>query len=180
MDERLYERWLKFLFDRPDTSPEWYWDTNVEDFSASDEQRVVLIGRTFLRSGSDLTKYSETQVANGLEYILNNAVSEMPFLICQKGVAEEIRIEAVLQMKHLYHDCFAKRCNPALGHLNEPGAGPLNMVCYMMWDDSPIRSWKDVVLEVMEDALYISNDACIESALHGLGHRYGQDEERVP
>lgn len=43
-----------------------------------------------------------------------------------------------------------------------------------------ICQWKDVVLDVMEDALYIPNDACIESALHGLGHRYSQDEIKVP
>ena len=182
MEDQLYEKWIQFLFDRPDSTgrPEWYWDINLEEFSASAEEQVSLIGRTFERSGTDLLKFSEIQIKMGLDYILNNAASNTVMLIMQKGVPENIRIDAVLKMKHLYRDCFAKRCEPVLSHLDEPDAGPLNMICYMLWDTSPLCQWKDVVLEVMEDALYLPNDACIESGLHGLGHRLNQDRERVP
>lgn len=182
MDDQLYEQWIQFLFDRPETAggSEWYWDIDIEEFSASAEQQVSLVGKTFERSGTDLLKYSEIQIKNGLNYILNNAVSNTVYLIVQKGVAEDLRIDAVLKMKHLYRDCFAKRCAPVLGHLDEPGANPINSICYMLWDTSPLRAWKDVVLEIMKDALYLPNDACIESALHGLGHRFSQDKERVP
>jgi hypothetical protein len=179
---KLYEQWIRFLFDRPDTAglPEWYWDTNLEEFSATPEQQVSLIGRTFERSGTDLLKYSEKQVNNGLNYIVNNAISNTVMLIIQKEVPEDLRIDAVLKMKYLYRDCFAKRCEPVLSALDEPDAGPINSICYMLWDTSPLCQWKDVVLEVMEYALYLPNDACIESGLHGLGHRFSQDKERVP
>jgi len=182
MEDQLYEKWVQFLFDRPDSAgqAEWYWDTDFEEFSAPAEQQVSLIGKTFERSGTDLLKYSEIQIKNGLNYILNNAVSNTVMLIMQKGVPEDIRIDAVLKMKHLYRDCFAKRCKPVLSHLDELDAGPINSICYMLWDTSPLCQWKDVVLEVMEDALYLPNDSCIESALHGLGHRFKQDSERVP
>jgi hypothetical protein len=182
ISEELYEEWIRFLFDRPDIAglPEWYWDITLEKFPASAEQQVSLIGRTFERSGKDLLKYSEKQVQNGLNYILNNAASNTVMLITQKGVPEDLRIDAVLKMKYLYSDCFAKRCEPALSHLDEPDAGPINSICYMLWDTSPLCQWKDVVLDVMEDALYLPNNACIESALHGLGHRFRQDKERVP
>jgi hypothetical protein len=176
----LYEQWIQFLFDRPETTPEWYWDSNVGDFDASNEKKVMLISQTFLRCGTDLTRYNDTQVANGLKYILSNSVSNTPFILCQKGVAEVLRVEAVLHMKHLYRDCFAKRCSRSLSHLGRFDSRPLNLFCYMLWDVSPLRGWKDVVLDVMEDALYIPHDACIESALHGLGHRYSQDKSRVP
>jgi len=32
----------------------------------------------------------------------------------------------------------------------------------------------------MEAALYLPNDACVESGLHGLGHRFHQDKARAP
>lgn len=181
MDDQLYEQWIRFLFDRPGEAGqrEWYWDTEVE-FSASAEQQVSLVGKTFERSGTDLLKYSDIQVENGLNYILHNAASNTVYLIVQGGVPEDLRIDAVLKMKHLYRDCFARRCASVLSHLDEPGANPINNICYMLWDVSPLCQWKDVVLAVMEDALYLPNDACIESALHGLGHRFSQDKERVP
>lgn len=181
LSNALYEEWIRFLFDRPDTAglPEWYWDTDLEEFPATAEQQVLLIGETFERSGTDLLKYSEKQVENGLNYILNNAASNTIMLITQKGVSDDLRIDTVLKMKYLYRDCFAKRCEPVLSHLDEPDAGPINSICYMLWDTSPLCQWKDAVLTVMEDSLYLPNDACIESGLHGLGHRFNQDEERV-
>jgi len=182
MDKGQYTQWLQFLFDHPDPAgrPEWYWDIDLEDFDASPEDQVRLVGQTFEHAGRDLLKYSEIQIKNGFNYILNNAISNTVFLLTQKGVPEDLRIDAVLKMKNLYRDCFAKRCEPVLSHLDEPDAGPLNSICYMLWDISPLCQWKDVVLEVMEDALYIPNDACIESALHGLGHRNYQDKKRPP
>src|SRR5262249_31399709 len=112
-------------------------------------------------------------------YIFYTACSDTVYLFRQSMVPEEVRLDAVRQMKHLYRDCFARRCSPSLAHLSEPG-GPLNGFCYMLWDVSPLTSWNAVVLEVMEDALDVPHDACIESALHGLGHRYFGDKERVP
>jgi hypothetical protein len=178
MTNDLYEQWIRNLFGQPDTSQERYRDSDI-DIGASKEQKVTLIGKTFLRSGVDLTRFTDQQVCNGLNYIFNNSCSDTVYLLCQKGVAEELRIDTVRQMKHLYRDCFAKRCSPSLGHLSE-SAGPLNGCCYMLWDVSPLTSWNGVVLEVMEDALYVPHDACIESALHGLGHRYFDDKARVP
>lgn len=66
-----------------------------------------------------------------------------------------------------------------LGHLDEPGAGPLNQICYMLWDTTPLGYWEGsseketfypVVLAVLGYALRSRNIACVESALHGLGH----------
>jgi hypothetical protein len=174
----LYDQWLRALFDRPDDAGrEWYWDSGL-DIEATDEQKVVLLGRTFQRCGSDLTRFTDRQVSNGLSYIFNNSVSDTVYLLCQKGGAEEPRIDAVRQMKHLYRDCFARRCSPVLSHLSA-AAGPLNGICYMLWDVTPLTAWQDVVLDVMEDALYVPHDACIESALHGLGHRHPQNKERI-
>ena len=178
-ESSLYERWLKFVFDRPVTKPQWFFQADDDPFDATTDQLVSLIGETLRRSGTDLLPFSDAQVDNGLNYIFFNAGSDVIYSICQKGVALEKRIDAVLSMKILYRDCYAKRCAPVLSHLDEPGSNALNHTCYMLWDASPLRSWKSVVLDVMQAALYLPNDACIESALHGLGHRAYKDRPAV-
>ncbi len=87
-ETELYGRWLRFLFDRPDkpNQNEWYWELGLKDFSASDEQKVFLIGKTFENSGTDLLKYSDLQVNNGLNYILNNIISDTVFLLTKKAL----------------------------------------------------------------------------------------------
>jgi hypothetical protein len=178
-DSELYEKWLKFVFDRPVTRPQWFFQIDHDPFAATEDQLVDLIGETFRRSGTDLLPFSDAQVDDGLNYILFNAGSNTIFSICQKGVALEKRVDTVLNMKILYRDCYAKRCAPVLSHLDEAGSNALNHTCYMLWDASPLRSWKSVVLDVMQAALYLPNIACAESALHGLGHRAHQDRSAV-
>ncbi len=175
----LYSKWLDFLFNRPTNGIQSYLDFDCDEFGASNEQLVHLVGRTFAQSGSDLLKYTDDQVAVGLSFIFFNHASEVIYSIVQEGVPDTDREQAALNLKYLYRDCFAKRCANVLSHINEPGCGSLNRVCYMLWDDSPLGRWTDVVLEVMEYALYIPNYACVESALHGLGHRHCQTPEKV-
>lgn len=178
-DKELYKDWLQFVFDRPETTPEWFWDITVDEFKATDEQKVMLIGETFLNSGRDLEKYTDSQVNNGLKYIFDVGISDTVSAITQKNVSEDLRIQAVLNMKHLYRECFAKRCTNTAFNSNHPDISPLNYICYMLWDTSPLGNWKSVVFDVMEDALYIPHDACVGSALHGLGHRVYKDPERA-
>lgn len=176
-DNILYEQWIRFLFDRAETENPLNWEPS--EFPATDEQKVCLAGQTFLKSGSDLAQYTDSQVCNGLRYIFDTGLSDISALICQKGVAEDLRINSVLAIKDLYRDCFFKRCTRTLSYIDEPGSSPLNSVCYMLWDISPLTRWKDIVIDVMEEALYLPHDACIESGLHGLGHRYNHDKIRV-
>ena len=64
-----------------------------------------------------------------------------------------------------------------LGHTSERWGNPLNYIAYMLWDVSPLiyharddNRLFSAITDVLEDALNLSNAACIESALHGLGH----------
>jgi len=63
-----------------------------------------------------------------------------------------------------------------LGHLSETRGSPLEYVTYMLWDSSPLSAFasraetRPALLRVLEDALYLPNPACVESALHGVGH----------
>ena len=105
-----------------------------------------------------------------------------------ESVPVQLRLRAIEAIKTLYQDCFTPRCAPVLGHLNEPGANPLNQVCYMLWDASPLSYWENrpnkevfygAVVDVLEAALESPNPACVESALHGLGHLHSSYLEPV-
>lgn len=177
INDALYKQWLSFLFERPDADDPLRWDE--AEFVATNEEKILLVEKTFRQCGVDLASYTDAQVNNGLQYIFDPGFSDISPLLCQKGVAEDVRTECVRAIKNLYSDCFFRRCTKTLSHLDEPGGGVLNSICYMLWDISPLTQWKAIVIDIMEEALYLPHDACIESALHGLGHRYYQDQTRV-
>jgi hypothetical protein len=175
-----YEKWLNSIFGssvKRVTEPSWQIDSKT---------LVELIYITLLRSGSDLLRFSDKQVNNGLNLIFNNSYSDIVFALKDPTVAFEARAEAVRAIKVLYSDCFEKRAWPALSHLDERGS-PLNQICYMLWDVTPIGAWGHVAgceyfpltLEVLEFALYLRNPACVESALHGLGHVGKGSDQRI-
>lgn len=177
--EALYQQWLDYVFNRPYTyGDRWYFTEEDTAFKATNDELVYLVGKTFKQSGIDLTTYSNGQIDSGLCYILDGAGSEAAHALIDQAIDEADRIETIKSMQRLYSDCFAKRCDPVLGRSNEYTENPLNYICYMLWDVSPIiqnnpgkiSSFDRAILEVMESALYLDNVACIESGLHGLGH----------
>jgi hypothetical protein len=46
-------------------------------------------------------------------------------------------------MHQLYEQSFPKRCSPHPSHVDEPGANPLNLVCYMWCELLPIYGMPD-------------------------------------
>jgi hypothetical protein len=106
-------------------------------------------------------------------------------------VAWPVRQRAWRSIVPLFREVMARRCTPALSHLDEPGASPLNLACYMWWDLMPVapaptssdtsrRLLDDELLAVMTALLKIPHDACRESALHGLGHWALSEKRAVP
>jgi len=98
------------------------------------------------------------------------------------------RQRCIYSIHQLYEGCFAKRCTPHLSHLDEPGASPLNLVCYIWWDIIPIsgrpedparKEFDQDILRVMEWTLQLDSIPCRESALHGLGHWQHNYPEQV-
>ncbi len=186
MDD-LYTRWIAHVFDHPPQDPDWYFHTDVL-FPVSDAEFVALFMETMQRAGTDLTRFDDVQVNSGLHYIFNNSCSNYVFQLIDADLPKEIKAAALLSIKHLYSDCLAVRCRPVLSHRDEPGATPLNDFCYMLWDVTPLGYWEgrpyqaffyDTVLDVMEFALSSPNIACIESALHGLGHLHAYVPKQV-
>jgi hypothetical protein len=99
--------------------------------------------------------------------------------LLDESVAWPERQRCLRAMVALYQQCFNPRCTPALGHLDEQPGNALNRVCYMWWDILPVygrpqlparQAFDRECLQVMSATLALSNAACQESALHGLGH----------
>ncbi|MBI5005853.1 MAG: hypothetical protein HZB95_01885 [Nitrosomonadales bacterium] len=183
-----YAAWLRYVFERPVTPNGWYFDLDEPDFEGSEAEIAELVAYTLENCGRDLAGYSEEQVYHGLNYIFSNACSNTVFALMDDIVPVALRLRAIAAIKLLYRDCFAPRCAPVLGCLDEPGGNRLNSICYMLWDMSPLGHWEgrpnkevfySAVVGVMEEALASSNPACVESALHGLGHAQPYFSARV-
>lgn len=183
-----YQKWLQYVFDRPVTPNGWYFDLECPPFEAENNELAELIACTMENCGRDFGAYSDAQLRYGLEYIFNNSCSDAVFSIMDDAVPLALRLRAVEAIGNLYRDCFAQKCAPVLGHTSQPGGNPLNDVCYMLWDASPLSYWersKDrqifyrAISDVMAETLESENPACVESALHGLGHICSYYNDRV-
>lgn len=183
-----YQEWLRYLFDRPVTPNGWFFDTEFSEFEAQESEIVSLFTFTMHHCGSDLLIYSDAQVRYGLDYIFSNSCSNTVFALMSEAVPSAQKLQALASISTLYNDCFAPRCAPVLGHTSSSGANPLNYICYMLWDTSPLSYWErfqdrqpyyEAIATIMETALALTNPACVESALHGLGHLRAYFPERV-
>ena len=140
-----------------------------------------------LSSGTELKRFSNSQVGVGLDNLLNNHFGDVAMTVRDGAISSEKKIAALQSVKVLYRDCLALRASPVLGHLDEMApCKPLNGICYMLWDVTPLAYWPDtalgavmypVMIDVMESALQNANPAVVESGLHGLGHAVYKFEE---
>lgn len=176
-----YRAWLAHVFERPEH--DWYFPSDaMEDVTFPDvtpEEHLRLFVCTLLNSGRDLEEFSEAQVLHGLKYMFSISCSDVIMDVMSLAHPLELSLAAIHAVSTLYTNCFESRCAPVLSHRSDPEANPLNGICYMLWDASPILSWRrhpqeplltGAVCHVLEGALSLKNPACIESALHGLGH----------
>ncbi len=173
-----YPDWLSSIFDHDETKGDWRFDLYLDDIEFTPEQVVDYVTQMFTYYDRDLAHYSDWQLAMGIDYIFNNSCSDYAFYLRDRPVSLEKRIEAILSLKVFFEKCYEKRCVPSLGHYSEKG-NALNIPCYMLWDTTPLSYCEDkqdraaiykAVTEVMEFSMTLSNKACIESGLHGLGH----------
>ena len=184
----LYNRWIKHVFDREETASAWYFDLDAQPFEATSAELTTLFTETCGRSGTDLVAFTDRQVDEGLSYLFNNTCSDVPFALKDAAVPIGARLKAIGSVDALYADCFAKRCTETLSHLNEPSSCRINNICYMLWDVSPLVYWEgnpegpvfhNAILELLAATLRSRNMACVESALHGLGHIQLYQPEQV-
>lgn len=177
--------WIAHVFDHPVTDPAWYfsldspgWDDGF-DWYDSPERICERIAETFERSGELLASFSDGQLKQGLYYLVSNNCSDFICALIDPAAPASVRLRALRSFVPLFEQVMAVRCSPHLSWLDEPGASPLNVACYMWWDILPIRGRPDdpehaefdaEVLVVLRRLLTVPHVAVRESALHGLGH----------
>lgn len=180
--ELPFDGWIKLIFDRPVSKSSWI-DAEIPNTVA-----CAYLNRLFDDAGALLRPYSDPQVNQGFWFIVGCGASDYLFALCDPAIPWEARRRCVRSMRWVFEQCFAQRCSPHLSHLDEPGAAPLNSICYMWWDIAPNFDMPDdsdtarlhaEIFGVMEHSLGLASDACRESALHGLGHWHANDPAKV-
>jgi hypothetical protein len=178
-----FEQLLRHVFNHELQDPKWHFQMDTEYWSGPTRVTVSYLTQLFNDPVNAVQGYSDAQVDQGLWYLISSAASNHMFALRDDSVPLVDQVACIRAMSSLYEKLFAARCTPHLGHLNDSGANPLNMTCYMWWDLMPLvpspdslrlRNFDTAILEVMEKALALPSIACQESALHGLGHwQYG-------
>ena len=185
-----FEQWLTFVFDHPvaELSNAWYWATDRDWWDENPKDTIQFLTQAFENAEEVFKPYSDGQLNQGLWFIASNSCSNHMFALIDESMPWPAQKRCIYSIHKLYEQCFAKRCTPHLSHIDEPGASPLNLVCYMWWDIIPIAGhpgisvWEEFdqdILNVMESTLELDSIACRESALHGLGHWQHDYPERV-
>ncbi len=172
-----FDAWVRWLFCQPGEEPAWHWDVFADRVELEPAQVVAYTTMLFEGAGALLAAFQDSQVNHGLWFLINEGGPLRA--LADNSVALGRRVDCIRSMTTLFEQCFMPRCTPHLSHLSEPGAGPLNPVCYMWWDifplcpepDDPARREIDAAcLSVMATTLQLPSIPCQESALHGLGH----------
>jgi hypothetical protein len=191
-----FEAWVTFVFDHPVPdadittwgrksgaviSQPWYVEHDRDWWDPSRQPSVTIayLTNVFENAPHALASFSDAQIKEGLWFLVSPACSDHLLTLLNPGVAWSERKRCIDSIFTLFEHFLALRCSPHLSHLDEPGANPLNAVCYMWWDLLPVagkpvdptrKEIDEAFLDVMRRSLELACDACQESALHGLGH----------
>ena len=173
-----FDDWVRFLFDHPAPGPEWYWEPDAPYWTGPADLTIEYVTRLFEAPVAALAPYTDAQLNRGFWYLLSNGLSDCMIALNDATVPVDARVRCVRSFVPVFRTFLTPRCTPHLSHLDEPGAGALNVTCYMWWDLLPYggdpanptrRDLDAAALAVMADMLTLPI-ACQESGLHGLGH----------
>jgi len=181
LTDLTFEEWIIFTFDHSveEIKLAWHWDPDADWWAGPAAVTVEYLTQAFENASQVFQPFSDAQLNQGLWYIVSNACSNHMFALMDTSVPWPARQRCIRSFHALYEGCVLPRCTPHLSHIDEPGASPLNLVCYMWWDIIPLygdpkdpahKEMDQAILEVMASTLRIESIPCQESALHGLGH----------
>ena len=177
-----FEAWVAWVFDHAVTKPEWHWSYEGKRWDHPIASTLPVITELFESPTRPLKRFSDAQLNQGFWFLCRNG-GAMQGLVDER-IPWELRLQCIRSFIPLFRNLFAVRCTRHLSHLGRAGqapvgVSPLNSACYMWWDFDcwvaepnfgPHRRIDDAFLGVMEETLAIRQEACSESALHGLGH----------
>jgi hypothetical protein len=165
------------------------------------------IGRVFSSPEVVVGRFSQEDIGNGFSHMIDGNSADYAHLFCDMTQPRELRLAIVREIPTVYRGVFARVCETYLGHRQSPcernpDQNEANGICYMWRDVFPVFSrtrnphtrnepdvrghWEEhlalerTCLESLERTLEIPHEACVEGALHGLGHWaiYYPDEVR--
>lgn len=176
-----YDEWLEHTFSHEVRlhGNQWFFDLDAPWWDPAPEAAVAYLTRLFSDPEPALEFFSDDQIAQGLTYLVNTSASGDSGWLYSPAVPAADRLRCINAIETFFGRILAPRCAPVLGHIDEPGALPLNGVCYMWWDCFPSVALPDdpdfdmfqlATIDVMRHTLAMDSVACQESALHGLGH----------
>ena len=120
MNIKYYE-FLNFLFDRDQHKGEWRYNEYRQEPELTGEDITFFVKHMLDNYDSDLSQYSDRQLALGFEYIFNNSFSDWCFYLRDGPSSVEKRVETILSLRGLFDKCLNVRCQQKLGHLSEKG-----------------------------------------------------------
>ena len=183
-----YDDWLEHAFGHEVRLQQaaWFFDRDCDWWDPEPAVALAYLTRLFEDPEPSFRWYSDSQIAQGLTYLVNTSASGDNGWFSSTDVPIESRVRCVEAIALFFAQLFLPRCSPHLSHLSEADAGPLNGVCYMWWDDFPCLAlagdpnrpmMQEAALCTMARILVFQSPACQESALHGLGH-WQRDHDR--
>lgn len=178
-----FEDWVVQVFDHPVTDPEWYFRREYDEVPSQlkPEETATYVATLFESPRFLLTRYSEGQIAHGLQFLLFTAASNCSFVIIDELIPVQLRMRVIQSLFFLNKDLFASICSDYCGGPEQSKKRPADFVCFMMWDDGILKLAPDrpeqamidkALLSVLQDILRLPSVPCQKSALHGLGHAH--------
>ena len=176
-----YDAWLKHAFGPPVRAHgyPWFFDEDPPWWDPQPPVAMDYLTRLFSTTELSLAGFSDAQIAQGFTYLLSTSASGDNGWFYSTATPTEVRLRCIETIENVFANLFARRCATVLGHIDEPGAAPLNSVCYMWWDEFPCLALPNdpdcdllhrAAIDVMRRTLTRDSIACQEAALHGLGH----------
>jgi hypothetical protein len=181
MTDLSYPDWLNYVFDHavPFDEEVWHHEAEADWWQPSAALAVDYLARLFENPEGLVDAFSDSQIAQGLQYLIDNGAGGYCRFLTDGSVPIESRAACIEAFSTLFARLFQPRCEPVLSHLDEAGANALSGICYMWWDIIPFAAGSkprqpdpihEACLAEMRETLRLPNPACQESALHGLSH----------
>ena len=185
-----FDEWVAQIFDKPVTDPQWFFLCKYDDEPEHPTPIIEVNDMTLLfeKYAFLVLRYSEGQIAHGLEYLLKSYASNYVFLFVEQAVPEQIRVRLAHSLFFLYKDLLSVICSDYCGGPDHPDRRPADFVCFMMWDGGTLQIYPDrpeqrdidkALIDTLARILALPKRCCQKSALHGLGHAHLDYPDKV-
>jgi hypothetical protein len=187
LSPELYAAALRYLFDRPvpqGQEQEWFWNIDEPEFEATPLEWTRIQTVLFANAGHHLAGFGDEQVGMGLNYVMSNMVSNVPFAAADATVPIDEAMRMMRAMPSLWCDCIGPRLAPVRQPIGMSG-GRLAYVCYMWFDVWPTARiaeeqtpWRQALWQVFDAMLHTPCREVQIAALHGIGHNFDSQDWR--